>query len=140
MCAMTFTIGFVDPNTLTLVGGDDFPLVIFNPNFHMKCENPGACILSGGAQQLYTFSDDAEAAFVGAVFNLAPPVGYVVDWSNMLIEGMTFTQSSMDCDCSSEVRILSNRCLCWQWDCVVVILNCTDPCHNSHACSVASYI
>jgi hypothetical protein len=46
-----FPVGFLPPDKTVPVGGG-YPLVIFNPNVHVMCEEPGSCVFEGGLYQL----------------------------------------------------------------------------------------
>jgi hypothetical protein len=88
---MTFVIGEIPVGSLAPVGGD-FPLIVVNPNTHFRCEDPGTCILSGGTFQLENLrTNDLVEAFLSANGLPPPPTGYLVDSSNLLVEGITFT-------------------------------------------------
>ena len=60
------------------------PLTIINPNVHIKCQEPGTCVLEGGANQLVNLDTAVVAA--------SPRDGY--DSSNLFVEGMVFRGAS----------------------------------------------
>jgi hypothetical protein len=103
MCPISIAIGTVDlvaaaGGNFAAVGGD-FPLIVINPNLHIKCLVPGTCTFQGGQEQIATLQEDTSlvALFVQAAApGLSLPVGYALDTSNLLIEGMIFTQSNDD--------------------------------------------
>jgi hypothetical protein len=49
--ATQIPVGFSHPIGPSPVGGG-YPLVIFNPNVHVMCEEPGSCVFEGGLYQL----------------------------------------------------------------------------------------
>lgn len=99
MCPASIPIGVIDPaqaaagNFAPAEG--DFPLIIINPNLHIKCLVPGTCIFEGGEAQIQTLQEDPTlvALFVQAS-GLALPGDFELDTSNLLIEGMTFTKAN----------------------------------------------
>lgn len=71
-------------------------MIIVNPNFHLKCEDPGTCIFSGGTQALTTLPTSdigLAAAFVGSL-GLTLPEGWLPESSNLLVEGIVFEGGS----------------------------------------------
>jgi hypothetical protein len=92
----------------TFLGGD-FPIGAFLPGLHIMCGKSGSsknkCMLSGGQEQITSF---VNTDFLKAMFPLLPvlvpglsvypeklPDGFELDTSDLIIEGMTFTNFSM---------------------------------------------
>jgi hypothetical protein len=97
LCVGIITVGDVPEGALSPVGGD-YPLVVFNANLNIKCEVPGTCILDGGTtgEELVTNLLDTSLleAFLSVSGLPPPPEGYVVDSTNLLIEGVVFSGAS----------------------------------------------
>lgn len=97
MCSTTIPIGIVTFDNPIPVGGD-FPLFLFNPNVHIRCADPGTCSFSGGERQVVTLKDtQLLVLFLSLQGGPALPNGYVVDSSNLIVDGMVFTESSREC-------------------------------------------
>ena len=73
-------------------------MIIVNKNVHILCEDPGTCVLSGGgnAAALLTNVHGIRLieTFLGALGQPPPPVGYYADSSNLLVEGVTFSDAA----------------------------------------------
>ena len=73
------------------------PMIFFNKNVHLFCEEPGTCVFSGGGVggllvgNLNT--NDLIDAFLAHQGLPLPPEGYLPNSSNLLIEGVTFSDS-----------------------------------------------
>eukprot|EP00978_Attheya_sp_CCMP212_P032288 scaffold125421_cov58-Attheya_sp.AAC.1 len=109
----------VCPNTEFLIGtqlsqgatflGGDFPIGVFLPGLHIMCGKSGSsenkCMLSGGQEQITSLvSTDLLEALFPLLPELVPglaeypkklPRGFQLDTSDLIIEGMTFTNFSM---------------------------------------------
>lgn len=95
------------PGELVADGGE-FPMVVFFPNFHLRCLIPGTCIYEGGQEQLMAplpeLALNLVEALVAEVFPTATLVSLYqdpefelstfIDSSRMFIRGMTFTKSN----------------------------------------------
>lgn len=94
LCEGTITVGDLPAGALSPIGGD-YPIIVFNPNLHIKCEIHGSCILDGGThgEELVINSEDSSlvAAFLASSDLPPPPEDYRVDSSNLLIEGVVFS-------------------------------------------------
>ena len=94
MCSQTYMVGTLPPDSTVPVGGG-YPLVIFNPNMHVMCEEPGSCIFEGGNYQLANLGSNTLLDVFLALNGLNPlPDGYFVDSSNLTVEGFIFRGAS----------------------------------------------
>ena len=73
-------------------------MLIPNKNIHILCEDPGTCVLSGRGNAATLLSNlislSQVETFFAALGVPPPPEGYFPDSSNLLVEGVTFSDAA----------------------------------------------
>jgi hypothetical protein len=85
----------VEYGNLTPVGAGGYALIILNPNMHIKCQIPGTCTFKGASAFLTTLESNNDIyTFVSAQGLGKVPNKFLVDSSNLLVEGLVFRGAS----------------------------------------------